>query len=341
MPPSKAQALSTFHEFQLSENRTIGLILEVHLTADTFQDYIGVDAGPTLELLRGLKSVGGEEFGWNAIVRRGWYPIHAQRISGVQLNIRIPFFPDYEITVPETILMTVPASSVTSNQSIVASPFIRIPASAGAAEVSGPLVNSSSEERLRDGDRVDFNLTVHNETWAPGVGESDTYENRLLSETLIRGITPVGRWAAEVNGWYHIVRPALLAMQPLPLTRADDYTIQFTVPRALGYDIIAPETLQLHIHESLVLAEAPIIAQPYVAITALPGVALLTGLSVSRSVSDIHPPPPPLRRRPPPPAPSTRRAAASRARHSCRRSARAGRLQQLGARVQHVPGSCP
>ena len=244
----------------------------------------------------------------SAIVSEGLVPHHAERRSNTELWIYLPVFTAYKINVPETIVVTVPAAAVTSNQSIIASPYFRVQAMAGFAAVSGPFTNSSSEERVRH-QRVEFNLTLVNESWVAGVGSSDTAAARTMSETLIRGITPSGRWGAEARGWSQAVLSALLALQPLPLHRADEFTIIFTIPTAPLYDIVAPETLQVHVDESLVLAEAAIVAEPPVIVTATPGSALLSGsliceypppenlLSLLSLVQMPHSPPPPL---PPP-----------------------------------------
>ena len=155
---------------------------------------------------------------------------------------------------------------------------------------------SSAFEASRQG----FSLTLLNETWQAGVGDSEPAASRAMSEVLIRGIQPFGRWGAEAYGWERVVQPALLAMQPLPLTRVDDTTIMFAVPAAPEYDITAAETLAVHIDGSLVISEAAIVAQPPVPITVDPGVATLYGSLICESgyfeTYTISPPPP----RPPP-----------------------------------------
>ena len=100
---------------------------------------------------------------------------------------------------------------------------------------------------------------------------------RALGETLLRGIMPSGRWGGELAGWLSVVQPALLGMAELPLTRVSDERIVVSLPAHPAYDITAPETLTLNVHPSLVLAEAPIVADPLVPIRAMPGVATLHG----------------------------------------------------------------
>ena len=61
-------------------------------------------------------------------------------------------------------MATIPVNALTSNQSIVATPSIRIPAMAGFASVHGPLTNGTVESGVRSGS-IGFNLTLRNETW--------------------------------------------------------------------------------------------------------------------------------------------------------------------------------
>ena len=95
---------------------------------------------------------------------------------------------------------------------------------AGAATLSGPLLNSTSEADVRAAP-IGFNLTLINETWVEGVGKSDTPLARQLSQALLRAIRPSGRWGDEPYGWDQLVRPATLTAPTLPVYRADDTTI--------------------------------------------------------------------------------------------------------------------
>ena len=112
-----------------------------------------------------------------------------------------------------------------------------------------------------------------------------------------------GAWGVEEEGWQRVVRPALLAPalsnDELPLVRVDDYTIAFVVGAAPAYDIVAPETLAIHIPRYLVLADAPIIAEPAVTLAAIPGTASVDGslLCFEGRYRSVWPPP----AAPPPP----------------------------------------
>ena len=150
-------ALTNLTESQLSFNRTVDdLRIEILLRADTWQEVVGVEPAATEAVLRGIRSLQSEGSGWNAIVARGLYAHHARKVSSAQLDVRVPFFPEYEITVPETIVVEIPVGALTSNQSIVATPSIRVQAMSGSAVVTGDLINATVEDRLRTGERVGF-----------------------------------------------------------------------------------------------------------------------------------------------------------------------------------------
>jgi hypothetical protein len=140
-----------------------------------------------------------------------------------------------------------------------------------------------------------------------GVGQHEEegdmlWENVLLTRKLIEGLTATGRWGSEANAWERIVRPAMLALNPPPVYRVDEYTMIFEVPAAPLYDIEAPETLLVVVPPEVVLAEAEIIADPPVFIKVVPGTAALDGSLVCRergyyTAFVVPSPPPPL---PPP-----------------------------------------
>ena len=312
-------ALHNISEAEIAINRTVNLQLFVTLHADTWQPGIGLDLELTGQLLRGLRAVTDEEYGWNNVVSPGLLrglsdqfesnmasPL-LERLSDHELVLLIPMFREYQITVPEVVVLTIPHNALTSNQTIVALPSIRVPAVPGSALISGALLNATDEDVLRQGAAVDhrgvsFNLTLSNDSWVPGVGGSAWYE-RELSLALLRAIVPTGTWGVEEAGWQRVVRPALLAPaltnDELPLVRVDDYTIAFVVGAAPDYNIVAPETLAIHIPRYLVLADAPIIAEPAVTLAAIPGTASVDGSLLCFEGRYVSVWPPPVA--PPPP----------------------------------------
>ena len=194
---------------------------------------IGIDAALTASLLAGLRASTGERFGWNNVVGPGlvYNPELLTKISPTELEVSIPMFREFAISVPELVTLTVPGSALTSNQSIVASPAMRVPAIPGAATLEGPLVNGTNEVHIRKGDGINFNLTLSNDSWVPGVGgrrdlpprpahpltcpsrvplsirtllgsRGSLYFERELSLALLRAIMTAGAWGLEARGWH-------------------------------------------------------------------------------------------------------------------------------------------
>ena len=293
-------------------NRTIAdLNLEITLHADTWQPDVGVEVGATLLLLSGLRSAQDETSGWNVIVLQTLDHTNIVRQSDFTLVLSLPMFPEYGITAPETLTLTIPVGALTSNQSVVASPSVRIPAMPGTAFLFGPMLNATTEVRLGEGGGVaDFNVTLVNDTWIDGVGLSDSVAHYELSRSLLYAISPYGQWGGETSGWAQVVRQAMLDGSPLPLMRQDDATIAFFVPTTPSYDIIAPETLALRIPWQLLTTEAAITAEPQPVVAVTPGAAEAGGSFVCHQgiyrTFDIPPPPPPVIQEPAllPPPPS-------------------------------------
>ena len=304
-------ASTNMSEFQLVVNRTIpDLKLEITVHADTWQPLVGIDVGASVLLLSGLRSIQSEPYGWNAIVLPGLASSNLVRKSETVLEVTLPLFAEYEISAPETLVLTIPVGSLTSNQSVVATPTIRIQPLPGAAFLTGPLLNATTERRLGAGQLVDFNVTLVNDTWVAGVGREDSAAHAQLTKDLIAAINPYGQWAPEVSGWEQVVRPALLGASPQPVYRASDVTIAVSIPAAPSYDIVAPETLALRIPWHLLTTEAAIVAAPEPVIIATPGFASVEGTLVCHdgfySTFDTPPPPPPVIQEPAllPPPPS-------------------------------------
>ena len=114
-------------EAELSVNRTVNLQLFVTLHADTWQPGIGGDLELTGQLLRGLRAVTDERYGWNNVVSPGLLRGLQQqieergaallnRLSDHELVLQIPMFREYQITVPEVVVLTIPSTALTSNQ---------------------------------------------------------------------------------------------------------------------------------------------------------------------------------------------------------------------------------
>ena len=310
-------ALYNLSEAELAFNRTVlDLSLIISLRADSWLKAVEQDPTVAAQLFAGIKSDQHEKYGWNNVVQQGLHKGLVERLDDVTLSLSIPMFEDYSITAPEVLRVNLPAVALKSNQTIAATPSIRIPATPGTAQLYGPFVNGpngycnasscefapSTELRVRyRPDLTEFNISLRNDSFIDGVGERDLNWQKVLSRRLLAGIAPSGRWGAEPDGWKSVVQPALLAADPPPLLRIDAMTLAVAVPAAALYDVIAPESLTLYIDGTLLKTEAQIIAEPKVVVRPTPGVAALSGslLCAEGTFATYESPPPP-----PPPAPN-------------------------------------
>jgi hypothetical protein len=108
----------------LSEANVVagGKTIIITLSGDTW-----VAAGATFEaerqaIIDGLTSAQAEATGWNAEVRDNMAVTDVVRTSATVVTITLPASAGYDVTAPETITVTVPASAVTANEAYVAAP---------------------------------------------------------------------------------------------------------------------------------------------------------------------------------------------------------------------------
>lgn len=77
-------------------------VLEILLESDTWVRTIGREqesTSPTMQLIRGLRSEQSESHGWNNVILQGLTPSDVILLDPGAVHIRLPQFPDYDITV--------------------------------------------------------------------------------------------------------------------------------------------------------------------------------------------------------------------------------------------------
>ena len=77
-------------------------------------------------MINGIDSDQAEAAGWDAVVKTGLTFNEVTRTSATVVTITLPGFATYEITIDETITVTVPATAVTSAGLITATPTFNI-----------------------------------------------------------------------------------------------------------------------------------------------------------------------------------------------------------------------
>jgi hypothetical protein len=105
---------------------TGGKTIILTLTGDTW-----VTTGATFDaqrqnIINGIDSAQAEATGWDAVVKAGLAVTDVVRTSDTVVTITLPAFASYNITAQETITATVPATALTGNAALVASPTFTI-----------------------------------------------------------------------------------------------------------------------------------------------------------------------------------------------------------------------
>lgn len=121
-----------------AEIRAGGLTVIITLTGDTW-----VASGATFDAVRqdiilGLNSSSAGTFGWNNEVRDNLAVTSVVRTSATVVTVTLSAQAAYDISAAETITVSVPASAVTSGESIVATPTFTVTAINTGAEEGPP-----------------------------------------------------------------------------------------------------------------------------------------------------------------------------------------------------------
>ncbi len=135
--PAVAAAFLSGTMLSATESQMVsgGRVLGINLTAETW-----VAAGATFDAQRqniidGVVSAQAEAAGFNAL-RASIPVVNVVRVSDVRVEITVPAFPTYEITVSEVLTVTVPATSTVGAVEYAAAPTAVITAD-GLGDVPG------------------------------------------------------------------------------------------------------------------------------------------------------------------------------------------------------------
>ena len=120
-PASAAISGGPFSEAQIVAG---GQIITITLTNDTWVS-AGFDA-QRQNILNGLTSAQSEATGWNAEVRDKEVVTAVVRTSDTLVTITLSAATGYDITLDETITVTVPATAITGTVALVGTPTVRV-----------------------------------------------------------------------------------------------------------------------------------------------------------------------------------------------------------------------
>ena len=284
------------------------------LESDTFVPAIGrehASDSPTYQLIRGLQSEQNEPYGWNNIVQNGLRSDDITLIDPGLLYVRIPQFPDYDLTQPETIVLTIPAGAMRNNANdIAAAASFEVLATRGRAVLSGTLLEDVSEDFIRQG-----RTASHSNITLEITLQHDTLADRSMCDGDVQNMTTMT--AADLPGewcWPATPFPAGVAAPPPPPIGAPpcvpsqaagwNYVLQqlpcssleilsstsarFTLPPFPDYDIAAPESVTLVLRADALKSNRQTTATPTFAVRPIRGVATLGGSLLTANESTIR-----------------------------------------------------
>jgi len=125
-----------------------GETLIITLTGDIWHNDMGSDDASTTALIAGITSAGAETLGWNNVVKANLAFGDIARTSDKVVTITLGAEATYQITVNETITVTVPTAAIDGDTAIVAAPTFAITRLAPPGE--GTYAGLGSVRALRD-----------------------------------------------------------------------------------------------------------------------------------------------------------------------------------------------
>ena len=165
-----------------------GLRVTLTLEGESWVPGIGVDAAVSEALERGFRSLQDEPAGFNAIIMPALVSRNAtaiDRIDDTTIEISLPPIPSYHVVNPETLVVSVPANAVTSNQRLVAAPSrgVVLGAAPSSVTLGGTLVPTAEETTLRAVEGNVLYITVNGDAFVRG-----SLLPGAASEALLNGI---------------------------------------------------------------------------------------------------------------------------------------------------------
>ena len=241
-------------------------------------------------LIQGIASSSSAPRGWNAEVRAALRPEAVEWVSPFELRVTVEPAPAYAIDSPETVVVDLHPSLLSSQERIVASPALRIAALAGTAALRGPLVRTTERDvqrATRDAAAAaELELEVEvggGDDWEQSVGTA----GELTTALLLAGLRSA---QAEATGWNAVVQPAL-SHAHLSAPRNGSVTVRLPqlCASCAGYEISSPETIQLTIPAEALLSRTPIPLATTLVVNASAGSLQLGGsLAANATEADLR-----------------------------------------------------
>lgn len=127
--PPAAEAAGTIYPGGCQESEVVsgGKTIIITLSSSQWESDIGTDCANTTALIQGFDSNKSEATGWNDLIRDSALTYsNITRDSATQVTVTLPAVGSYDISENETITLTIPSSSITTDDDIVATPTFQI-----------------------------------------------------------------------------------------------------------------------------------------------------------------------------------------------------------------------
>ena len=199
-------------------------------------------------IIDGLDSAQSETTGWNTEVRDKQGVAGVVRTSNTVVTITLDAQAAYNITAPETITATVPASTHSGPSDLTATPTFSV--NAASAAVSGTVVSSATEADVVAGGKTVI-ITLTNDTWVAAGAAFDAQR-----QNIIDGLDSA---QSETTGWNTEVRDK---QGVAGVVRTSNTVVTITLDAQAAYNITAPETITATVPASALASAGALTATP-------------------------------------------------------------------------------
>lgn len=276
-----SDADSLFLQLDKSETRVRGKLridLQLALSGDTFSLDLGEDTNASRLLIEGMTSLQAGVHGWNNIVRRTMSYAALRRVDDTHLVISIPQVSflstalphapgllfavarlgpldrmfaclgsyqsaDYDITAPETIVLSLPGAAFASAASpslVAAGPaghFV-INASQGSSALSGTLLADANVASIQSPVENTITVTLADVDFADALFTSTAMQTALARSLATRDEAGDSNalYNAEAYGWNAIVRPGL-SYEHVQFVAGTRQSVGIRIPQFAAYQV--------------------------------------------------------------------------------------------------------
>ena len=200
---------------------------------------------------------------------------------------RLPQQLAYDISTPESITLTVPRTSVLSDQPISAAQLTLFPV-AGRVRINGTLLDNVDEQQMRNrgpGDYLTLIITLSNETWVDDLGQGANDATRAFALGITADATNTNtchetdeNGLCTRGGWMAVVQPTLAgATGYYTITRVSGTEVRLALPAFPTYDIFAPDVLNILIPPEAIYSNQLIVSPTQIRIEATQGSLSIAG----------------------------------------------------------------